>query len=177
MVSYIGIRLYKKLQEEVGKDMPDEEQSEVKRWDDRVDNLWERLNYEQHLSPLSSVTTSLIMDEGVMYYPQGDYWGFEKWLEEDLDSDLHSLAKEEKQKHETRLQEQLVEEEEGETITSQPSDYQVDSEQMSSDKKQFTTDTGEDDTGEYVIIHFGYNNYNNFFFHRCNRPQGISKGT
>ena len=82
-----------------------------------------------------------------MYFPQEDRWGFERWIEESLDSDLRSLAKEEKQRQETKLQEQQVEEGE-EIIATIPDDHLDDSEQLSLEQEQSATDTVEDVAGK-----------------------------
>ena len=105
----------------VEKEHAHEEQPVEKRWDDRVHDLWKRFNYEQHQSPSSSLNNGfeVKLDEGVTYFPQGDYWGFEKWQMDSLDSDLHSLAIKEKQ---ARLQIHVQHDEQEQIATPPPPD-------------------------------------------------------
>ena len=129
------------MQDKVGSGHADEEQPEEKRWDDRVQDLRERLNYEQHQSPSSSVNYSpeVELDKGVTYFARGDYWGFQKWQLDSLDSDLHSLADKEKQ---ARLQMQQDEEEEMATATPPEHLHAVDSEhEMSLEQEQPACDS------------------------------------
>ena len=87
---FFNYRLYIKLQTAVGKEVVDEH-AMSKRWDDLVTDIWEKLGYDRHDSPDSSVTVPL--DPGVTYYPHENKWGLQM---DSLDTDLDSLVERKK---------------------------------------------------------------------------------
>ena len=85
------------MQTAIGKEVIDEH-AISKRWDDWVTDIWEKLGYDRHDSPDSSMTVPL--DLGVTYLPHENKWGLEM---NSLDTDLNSLV-------ESKLQPQQLEE-------------------------------------------------------------------
>ena len=92
-------RLYIELQTAIGKEVV-EEHAMSKRWDDWVTDIWEKLGYDRHDSPHSSMIVPL--DPGVTFYPHENQWGLQM---DSLETDLHNLVKRKNQVQPPHLEE------------------------------------------------------------------------